>query len=532
MSMSQTITGDSAFDAGQRRDRLRIALAVLLVLLPALQAMLLVYFAFGASLFDFVPATDDEVLLWHQELSFNAVGFAGGYYTYEEQPAAFSVSHFAAHGPFFPLLYGTLAKPIGWQPYTGVLLNIFVLTAALAIFVYAARPTLSQIFILGAVLLTFLPLIFEIPSNTQEALHLSFAIVMAVVFWSLIKQNQPPPIGVLAGLVVLILFVSLMRPFWALLLVPLAWLATVKQRRLIRVLCLAGALLLVGIVFVVVVYISAPYPNYVRELAATFQVSPYRGLGLFRDLLVNNIWGFLGRRDTFYVSVIERLAMVALVALLGISAGQLVLRNKKHALDAAARSELHAKWFSIYNLGLIPAIVIALYIPTGYQAWRVFAPYLLLTTLLLLLAKKYKLVLLVICVSLVSIPFFVPLYLREKARNFDFDRATVNAFADLTTSELAYDRSASPWCNTLLVDGKLFCLNGQCDYLLGVPAGRGLSLIFFPERLSAPLKSKYLLLGEQGKAILDEKLGAQLRIQPVRSTTVGTLYRNEDASCS
>jgi hypothetical protein len=37
-------------------------------------------------------------------------GFGSGYFTYAEHPARLAATHFSAHGPGFPLVYGSLGR--------------------------------------------------------------------------------------------------------------------------------------------------------------------------------------------------------------------------------------------------------------------------------------------------------------------------------------------------------------------------------------------------------------------------------------
>ena len=83
----------------------------------------------------------------------------------------------------------------------------------------------------------------------------------------------------------------------------------------------------------------------------------------------------------------------------------------------------------------------------------------------------------------------------------------------------------------LLLDGQLLCYQVRCDYLTAVAAGRGVSFIFFPERLRAPLKSKYVLLSPAGYSTVSARLGPALHLQPLRATPVGELYLNLDCAC-
>lgn len=518
---------EAQFVTVSRANGLRNLLSLFVVLLPAFLTWLFLQIFFSATLLEFIPATDDEVLLWHQTATFSAVGLNGGYYTYEEQPAALSVSHFAAHGPFFPLLYGSVARFWGWHTYTGAVFNLALVTAAILIFILAAQPNTRQLALLGVVLATYWTITYFIPDNSQEALHLSFGIVGAAAIYRLLKTDRPLSPIVLVALFIFVIAISLPRPFWALLLLPLAFIATRGHAFRLRVLSVGIALLVAGVVVAVTIAFAAPYPNFVRAALGAFADSPRQALALGLAKLRNDIPAFLGRGDAYPLSIVERYEMLALVGILGIG---VILAYSKSRSDIGAFLARHkVSLFIIYCLGSILIVNLFFYQPFGYQAYRVFAPSLLMAALLLLMDQKYRLVLLFIGINLLCLPIFLSTFQASKARNFRFDTAGVQSFSDATA--LQYDANANAWCNTILVDGALFCKGGRCDYALAIPPGFGISMMYFPERLSAPLKSRYLLLTEQGMNVVRERIGDNLQLSTVAETPYGTLFQNQGAAC-
>jgi hypothetical protein len=96
-----------------------LLLAFVTALTPVLAAALLVLATPDVTPNRFYPFKVDEMRYWHQIATFRAVGFNGGYYTIDEQPAPASFSHFHTKGPLFPMLYGTIACFVGWYPESG-----------------------------------------------------------------------------------------------------------------------------------------------------------------------------------------------------------------------------------------------------------------------------------------------------------------------------------------------------------------------------------------------------------------------------
>jgi hypothetical protein len=501
-------------------------------LLPVIVTLLLVHVGLRASLFDFVPATDDEMYYWHQVYTFSAVGFEGGYYTYEEHPAAWSVSRFGAHGPVYPLLYGTLGRLVGWERYTVVFFNLGAVSLAVLAFLALARPRPVQLLWLGLLLATFWPLYWEIVSQMQEAVHLAIALVLAGVFYRLLRRPGPRPLWVTLGFVAALVLASLLRPFWILLLLPYliltarrpgwpTWLVSAAVSG-------AAALVVLGIV----TYFSAPYPNFIRRLLDAVQVSP---LGGARTLAGQVVKHFL-RLPTFEAGTpfLDLARLQFLVVLLAVAAACTVVLWRSRPLRQGWRAALvnHPDLvFSLFVGGSITAVLLAFYIPLGYPGFRMFAPYLLLTALLLVMWRRRELAGLVLAINLLLAPSFLSGFTQAKLRNFSYDQAQVAAFAAAIGSDLDYDPKSDAWGNTLLLDGQLLCYEVRCDYITAIPAGRGVSVIFFGPRLQEQIKSKYLLLGDSGLEKLRRFLGDRLHIRWLRTTPVGDLYLNEDCAC-
>lgn len=507
-------------------------LAAAVFLAPLLVTLLLVRVGLRASLFDFVPATDDEMYYWHQVYTFSAVGFEGGYYTYEEHPAAWPTSHYGAHGPVYPLLYGTLGRLVGWERYTVVFFNLGAVSLAVLAFLALARPRPVQLAWLGLLLATFWPLYWEIVSQMQEALHLSIALVLAGVFYRLLRRPGPRPVWVTLSFVAALVLASLLRPFWILLLLPYllltarrpgwpSWLASAAASG-------AAALGVLG----VVTYFSAPYPNFIRQLLDTALVSP---LGGARTLAAQIVQHFL-RLPTLEAGTpfldLARLQFLAVLMAVAAVCGVVLWRSRPLRLGwRAALAHNPDLFFSLFVGGSITAVLLALYTPLGYPGFRMLAPYLLLTALLLVMRRRRALAGLVLAINLLLAPSFVSGFMRAKLRNFSYDQAEVAAFAAVIGSDLDYDPTADAWANTLLLDGQLLCYEVRCDYITAIPAGRGVSVIFFGPRLQQQLKSKYLLLGDSGLEKLRRFLGDRLHLRWLRATPVGDLYLNEDCAC-
>src|SRR6185436_19863526 len=118
----------------------RWLLALMAGLAPTIMTLALIGGYLKRNLLDFRPLFwNDQTYYLHQILTFSRVGFDGGYYMFYEKPATLNFFRFGASGFLFPALYGTVGHIIGWETYTGILLNMIVIALAVWIVIYAAH---------------------------------------------------------------------------------------------------------------------------------------------------------------------------------------------------------------------------------------------------------------------------------------------------------------------------------------------------------------------------------------------------------
>jgi hypothetical protein len=181
--------------------------------------------------------------------------------------------------------------------------------------------------------------------------------------------------------------------------------------------------------------------------------------------------------------------------------------------------------FHLYNLVTIFVAAIVLYLPGGY--YRLLAPHILLTLLLLIASKRYALVGVVVLIGLLATGTFLNDYYRNWNRAFKINQPRfIDPAREPFATHLAYQPAAAdPWCNTVLVPLKFL------DHRVTIiPAGIGVSWFASGATLKSmprPLKSLYLLLdGLYAEA--RDTLAVDLLVR----TNLGTIYRNREALCS
>jgi hypothetical protein len=476
----------------------RCVACALVILAPALVFIVLLKWL-GLQLADYFPYSSDEVGYYMQIRAFVYKGFSGGYFTIAEQPAAAPFSHFGVHGPLFPVLYGLAGKVVGWQLRSGPLFNVAFLTAALVIFCLLTRPTFVQALLVAAFLLTYSPLQLTLISNLQDPVHLSAAILFAACF-AILLQKRPlaQTRGFRAGFWALLVYSSLMRISWAMMLFPYLLLQEpeVGRRHVVRRIVQAA----VGVLLLLFAFrwICAPYPG--DESA--FLMNKIVGLEAYSvRYVLDHAWRNLSCFLTATLSrlpflpgillVYQALAFGAIMTILVIPSW--LDRQGRHGF----RRHLPQALFQSYNIWALALAMIFLYYVDRHGAFRMFAAHLLLGVLVIIVSGTPRLYWLPVVMVAVNAAFVLPCrqFVAEANRGRFGHVQDVRNFAQAVKGLIVYDDGADPWCNTILTDRLSPCL-------AGIPPGIGLSVCLEPLEFPAPAKSKYFLVDASRQAKL------------------------------
>ena len=180
---------------------LRWLLYALVVLTPALVGMGLMQQVQGESLFLSYPVWTDEVWYWHQAQSFAEAGFNSGYYTIKEVPAQAQFSPFNPWGMSIPVFYGSVAGLFGWSLHSIVLFNLMALMVAIALFLWALRPSVLQALACSLLLAVYPPLILYTYSSLLTVLQMAIGTGLAAGFLVVLRERHQTPHPVLRGVI-------------------------------------------------------------------------------------------------------------------------------------------------------------------------------------------------------------------------------------------------------------------------------------------------------------------------------------------
>ena len=519
----------------RKRSLIRYSLIGLILLVPALSLTGMASVYLGQRLADFHPADTDSVMYWHQIKTFVAVGFSGGYYTVGEEAAAASFTHFYAWGPWYIALYGLIGKAAGWSLLSPMLFDAGAVTLALVCGLLLIRPNIGRLALMLIVLLTYWPLHLYLPLAMQEPFHYAVAIMLAGIFYRLLALEGKVPHWHLGAALVVILGAALVRPTWALLLLPLATIIVEKRshgcatggswvRQVVRYwpLLVAGAV--VAVIFLLSWYVAAPYPQSVMFDVQLLLSSPLDSLPRLVAVTIEQGMTFL------WPDIVHPLWTLLRYQALGIVLWMTVLTFRCRDNETPQEAPGHPAWRAaerrthILNLGLIVLMVLMLYEVILWRDYRIVAPHLLLSLLLLAACGRGWVVAVAVLAGLMVSPSFLAAYDSLAPSQFAEEQARIDAFAAQTAGTLVYRAQDDPWCNTILLPLQSLAT----PEALAIPAGIGISSFDDDITGRSELKSGYVMVDHESGDSWTEVFDLQF----LSATAIGDLYRNAGKSCA
>ena len=216
-------------------------------------------------------------------------------------------------------------------------------------------------------------MLLYIPTNMQESIHHSLAIVFSGIFYKLIKNDSTTSRTFVFVSLLLMIFASLIRPTWALLFIPFYILKSGEiTRRSIILAYVHGALMILPL-FMLNMWYSAPYPNFVSNLLTTFNNSMSEGLKLFSAHVITNLKLMI---VGFPLEKVQRAQVLLVIIISVVSLIPLLIRRVN------VSQTTRVTYFHLLNLGLILVFNILFYDMSLFRDYRLIAPNLLLSLLL------------------------------------------------------------------------------------------------------------------------------------------------------
>jgi hypothetical protein len=468
--------------------------------LPAVIVLLLVAALFHAPPDRFLPMWSDEVVYWNETAVFDRAGFDGGYITIHEEPARAAFTHFGPHGFVFPVLHGAVARVLGWHPSSAFFINLIVVSLAAFAWSRGVRggTSLSATFVVAA----FWPLLLYLPTNMEEPTHFAIAFLTALA----IERHARGAGAATVWTAVLLIVGSLMRPSWAIMVLPIGWRRARARGWTGIVALLAATVVATAVAWAAFDILSSPSPQNTRALTQTLRESPARAAGEAVQLVAKNLRQYVARTEEppqVILRYFEALFVLLLVA------GMLRARARRADDDAVAVETAFLAFAPILFLVVVAGQV------ESWRDFRVLAPHLLVSLLVLVSAGRWERW--SWGATLLFAPALYAGFLAFHQARFTESPQPIAALRAATLPVMTFDADASPWRNTVLVHSDLLQFP-----LLGISPGIGVSYVFDWDNLPPPVRSGYLLLRPSDY----EQVAPKVRLEPLAETPLGTLYRN------
>lgn len=509
---------------------LKTILRLIVPLIPLIVNILFIGYKYNTHIFDVDLYWNDEVINWQQAKAFSLYGFDTGYYAPDENVAPASFTPFYVHGPWYPIVYGTVGSVVGWHFYSPVIFNTTLLILALYIFVFAMRLDTKQLLVLGGVLLVSYPIHLYINTSMQETINQAVAVLIAIIFYRLLTARDKVSLGEIILYGVFLFCMTVMRLSWGILLLPFFLLInahTVQSRIVAFFQFMATS---VG-AYLIVQQVTPTSGHSVFARLGEIGESPFRTIQLLILGFLYNVtkyYNFLEKNilDSLQSSIVTLL----MIALLLIVMSLLEARKQMTVVPTwLQKFSLDASVFHLYNLVTIHLASFALYLIATWGDYRVIFTHLLVTLLIMVLRRNFAPVIIFIVINVLALPIFLQ---NSDVRVFTSEKfpseANTPRFIELATAldeAIVYDSDTdNRWCNTLLIS------LDYTDIMAYVPAGIGLSPIITETLAERPIQSQYLWVNDTDRTML-------LNQEPPASLTLlfeaegGYVMLNEDAEC-
>lgn len=353
------------------------ALAVLLLV------QLVVATQMSANLADYVPMQPDESKNWSAIRTFAVAGFEGGQYTINEIEPVFSFSRYGPHGPWFPALYGSVARFSGWGFTSGLWFNWGLLVLGLVAFCCSVRVAPGTAALISGIVITSWQLVVELLAVSPETLHHVFALLLAACFVNLHLAEAEGKQRLRVVTSALVLVAALFRPTWSFLLIPL--LASAFKGKLRFLGAAMGLVAAAGSILVYRLLVPSNPTAPISRLASGAETWSEL-IGVWTDLVMTSFDRFIDFRNGLPDVSSASPRLLVLVLLIGMLVSVIAELRRR---VVGKETSLDGPVLFVFNL-LVPLALVILFANIG--AWkdaRLLAPHVLLAAVFSASLRQY-----------------------------------------------------------------------------------------------------------------------------------------------
>lgn len=383
--------------------------------------------------------------------------------TYGDDVAA-SFGGFSAHGPKYIVLYGILGKLFGWETYSILIFNILILTAALAFFLYLVKLSTKQLLCMGALMVSFFPMLYFFISGMVETLHFAFILVFMGLFYKFYETRE---FKWYLLTYLFIFFLVFFRINYFVLFIPLVILYRQKNIKWLSI-DIVLSLILSAFSYVFIGKFSAPYPSYLDSVVAS--LGSFDIFGTFRIVFTHAkeqcVSYFFGSGYSVFEHVFKYcyLAVMILMTVLGIIKAK---KDKKFNLWLYSAIIMFAELL----------IVIFLYEFPIFRGFRTLSVFLFIPFICAILKDKriaYILCSLLVIVNLAVSSGYQSYINYANGQYSTTPPVTQQEEIDDLFAHIPCDTSGNRWKNTIAVHNRLTYNN---NVMFGFPGYAGMNYV-------------------------------------------------------
>ena len=443
-----------------------------IAILPLLTSIVLVKTELQSKLRNFHPAWSDEVIYWQSISTFKEHGFNGGYFTFEELPAESGRIQMGTHGAAFAIVYGGLAKVLGWELNSGPIFNTLIFSVAIFLALWTLKPTIMQLILFSLLVPLAFPVLFYLTTTMQESVNYALAILLGAFIIKFTKDGSSS-IFLKISAILLVFVASLVRITWIFAIFPLVYMSLKGHKnRILRTLVFSSVLGCLA--YFIFAWWTSPYPDWFFYNVFGPGIPLVNRLSAFAGRIAQNTRLFFDTSEGVYSTELSLRMQFILVLFLLIL---IIRKNRELALSG------------IFLLATTLLAVVALYDVGKFRDYRFLSPILLLGLMILIsmIEKRGWMKWVMVGFVLASV-FGLKGFLSDYQMHQNQFGKNWDPLGDVYTTaigEIVFRENADPWCNSLLTQH----ISGENFKTLA--PGIGLNIVLNPMRM-ADIRSHYL----------------------------------------
>jgi hypothetical protein len=363
------------------------------------------------------------------------------------------------------------------------------------------------------------------PTTRIEGFLFAISITMAGLFVKLIKSKEGDLL-ITFILGIIILLAGLFRISWSLLFISLIGLLFRNHswKKLLMIFLLS--VLPISLLIIYHMYFSSPYPFISYKIIHSVSEGNFSQLFPLIKNTFTNLTSFFSTKDTpIYVLLRYQMLWVLIVSVVD------YVNSIRNFSSRGKEQSKNLNYLNASNIGSIFMFGIIFHAIYAGKEYRLWAPHILLTLMILLFSSRKKLVVGIVISNLIFLVSFGNTFYKERYSNFLRDNSDIVEIQSAITEYITTDPVGSHWCSTIDVSRYSSEVTWG-PWMLTLPEEFGVtSIINWKNFYHTKINAKYVLLEPEYINENYPYLFRNTNLEPLTETPIGILYYNWDSQC-